>query len=243
MASAFREAEKANDSVYRRWQQAKRDDNVSEMYVATQDYEENIKKQEEALNKMDPNSKEYDKAQQSLDAQKQQKWDMECDQRRMNNGQGKQKEIDRLKAKNDGLSKDMDKAIEKGDMKRYDQLKSQYDKNVSAQEKLCKDAQYEGYKPKEEIIQQKAAGVDKDVHMRDKIAEKANNGKKLTAEEEENLKKYNNNVRKGEADQLRYQSEKKLEGMKERGVPQEQIDKQREEENAQIERFERTGRI
>ena len=46
MASAFREAEKANDSVYRRWQQAKRDDNVSEMYVATQDYEENIKKQE-----------------------------------------------------------------------------------------------------------------------------------------------------------------------------------------------------
>lgn len=243
MAKSFREAQKANDCIQRRWEQAYKEGNVVEMYVATVDFDKNIKQQEEALKTMNPNSKEYDRAQQSLDAQKQQRWDMKYEQCRVNFGSEKQQDIDKLSAKNYDLDKQMDKAIEKGDMRRYDQLKSQYDNNVAAQEQLCKDAKAEGYEPKQDIIAQKTVGVDKDIQMRDKLSSKENNGQKLSAEEKQNLQKYCDNIRKGESDQLRYQNETKYSGMKDRNVPQQEIDAQRKEDNAKVEQFERTGRI
>ena len=234
MANELKEAQKTNDAVERRWENARKIGSVDEMYVATKDYENNIKKQEAEIKKMDPNSREYEKAQQKLDAQRQQKNEMERTQRSVHRAEGKQADIDKLETKNQDLSRQMDSAIKRGDMKTYDDLKGKYDKNVSAQEKLCSDAKEEGYNPKETIIQQKAAGVDKDCKIRDQLTDKANRGKQLSEQEQKQLQKSQNDIRKGEAEQLRYQNEKKLEGMRERGVSEKEIEQKRQEENKKI---------
>ena len=221
--------------IVQRYEQAKKIGDCGEMYNAVRDSQENLKQMEAERDKMDPGSREYNKACREIDRCRYENSDraQECRQE-AGFGQGKQDSIDKMEQKNWQLSQEMEKAIEKGDTARYDQLKSKYDQNVATQETMRKEAKEEGYTPRESIIPQKANGVNLDCDMRDKFAEKVQSGKNVTQQDRDNLEKYKQQAHEGLGEQIKYQNEMKIEGMIERGAhAQKDIDKLREE-NAKL---------
>ena len=242
MANDMKDLQRKNKIVDQRYEQAKKLGDHGEMYNAVRDSRENLKKMEAELEKMDPGSKEYNKASREID---QRRYEIDVQARECRTatgfGQGKQESIDKLAQKNMQLSQEMEKAIEKGDTARYDQLKSKYDQNVATQDQLCKQAKEEGYTPRENIIAQKANGVNLDCDMRDKLAEKVNSGKHVSQQDRDNLDKYKEQVDKGVGEQIKYQNERKIEGMRERGESAQAIEAQKQENKAAEQRYEQYG--
>ena len=69
MASKFEQYRKDNECIERRYDRAQRAENIKEIYAARSDYQANIDKQKDELNKMDKSSQEYRDAKASLDEQ------------------------------------------------------------------------------------------------------------------------------------------------------------------------------
>lgn len=240
MASGIKGYQRNAEAYERRWNTAMREGNASEAYAAQEDYKKNIEKQEEELKKMDPNSKDYEKAERSIEEQKSNAWEMGRQQRIEFSGEEKQEAYQQLNAKNMQISHDMSKAVERGDTASYDFLRSQYEKNISSQEQLGRQMKEEGVDFQDTVHREKVDLQDHDIDMRNKLneqlAEKEAKGKKISEEERANASKYSNQVKKDEVELVKYQNDKKIESMRERGASSEEI-KAEEEQNKQSEEW------
>ena len=231
--SNMKSYQRTAEACERRWKTAMRDGNASEAYAATQDYQKNIQAQEEELKKMDPNSKEYAKAEQSIAEQRSNAWEMSREQRIEFAGEQKKQTYEELDHKNEQISRDMEKAVARGDTATYDSLRNQYEKNINTQETLGKQMKEEGVEYKDTVHQEKIDLKDRDIDMRnkmsEKIAEKESKGKSISPEEKANAEKYAQQVKKDEIEQVKYQNDKKIESMRERGASEAEIEYQKKE--------------
>lgn len=232
----FNNIQREADAIERRRQQAIKNGNIKEQYVATQQFEQKIKEQEEVLNKMDPSSKEYETCKSQLNDQKGKLWDMKYENR-IDQDSFKAKETFKdLEQKNDELYHKMSKAIEKGDVKGYESLKTEYDKNLNTQEAIYRDLKANNNKNvdfEKSIYEQKVAQKDLDIDMRNKISndisEKEAKGKKVSAEERENQDKYIKQVKEDEKNLVKYNNDKQIEGLREKNASKEEIEMHEEE--------------
>ena len=222
--------QRTSEACEKRWSSAMRSGNISEAYAATQDYKNNIKAQEQEMKKMDPNSKEYDKAERSLDEQRCKAWEMERQQNRAYGPEQKNEEYERLNEKNQQISHDMGKAVERGDTATYDSLRHQYEKNISTQETLGRQMKDDKMEFTDTVHREKVDLQNRDIDMRnkmsEKIAEKESKGKTVSEEERANAEKYVKQVKKDESELVKYQNDKKIESMRERGASEEAINSQ-----------------
>ena len=239
MANNMKTYQRTAEACERRWNTAMRDGNASEAYAATQDYKKNIQAQEEELKKMDPNSKEYAKAEQSLDEQRGNAWEMERQQRLEFSGQEKQQTYEELNHKNEQISRDMGKAVERGDTATYDSLRSQYEKNISTQETLGRQMKEEHVEFEDTVHREKVDLQNRDIDMRDKmserIADREGKGKSVSEEDRAAAEKYTKQVKKDEVELVKYQNDKKIESMRERGASEEEIAAQEKQNQSEQE--------
>ena len=240
MANRMKEYERLGRSYANRWETSRSGGNVAETYAAARDYRENIAKQEEELKGMDPNSKEYERAEQAIDEQKSTLWEMEYRQRREFSDGQVQGEMQTLQARNDQIASQMSAAVQKGDSARYDQLRSQYEKNMSVQEQLGTRMKSDGVQFEDTLHRQKVAEQNLDIDMRDamaaRVSQQTERGKAPRAEDQEALDRYSAQVRQDEVAVVKMQNEQKIQGMRERGESEEHI-KYQEEENARVEKW------
>jgi len=233
MASRMKELERQSRSYEDRWKRSMRDNNPGETYSAAHDYRKNIEEQEKELKNMDPNSPEYEKAEMSIDQQKSKLWDMEYSQKRQFSDQKVTQEVENLQAKNEDLSRRMSKAVEKGDTKTYDSLRSQYDKNISMQEQMGKRLKSDGVEYKDTVQQQRIDKQNLDIDMRnkmaDKVAKQTEKGKPVKQEDREALEKYSKHVKQDEIENVKKQNQQKIESMRERGASEQEIAYQQKE--------------
>lgn len=240
MANRMKEYERLGHSYASRWETARSGGNVAETYAAARDYRDNIARQEEELKKMDPNSREYEKAEQSIDEQKSNLWDMEYRQRREFSDGQVQGEMQTLQARNEQISSQMSAAIQRGDTARYDQLRTQYEKNMSVQEQLGTRMKADGVQFEDTLHRQKVTEQNLDIDMRDavaaRVAQQTERGKAPRAEDQEALERYSSQVRQDEVAVVKMQNEQKIQGMRERGESEDHI-RYQQEENARTEKW------
>lgn len=240
MSSKMKGYQRNAEAYERRWNNAMKQGNTAEAYTATEDYKRNIKAQEEELKQMDPNSKEYEKAERSIEEQRSKAWDMGNQQRINSSNSQQQTAYKELTAKNTQISHDMSKAIERGDTATYDSLRAQYERNISAQERLGQEMKEEGVDFQDTVHHEKVDLYNQDISMRnkmnEKIAQQEAKGKKVSEEDRGAAEKYTKQVKTGEVDLVKYQNNKQIEGMRERGESEEAI-KIQEEENKRDEKW------
>ncbi len=246
MATRMKELERQAKSYENRWRMARAGNNVGETYAAAQDYKHNIEEQEKELKKLDPNSREYEKAEQSISEQRSKLWDMEYKQKREFSDNSKQNSMRELEAKNDRLSKEMSVAEQKCDVKRYEQLRAQYSKNVNSQDQLSKEMRADGIECRDTVQLQRNDLYGHDIQMRDKlgekVAEQTAKGKKVSEEDRANAEKYSQQVKKDEVENVKWQGERTVDNMYNRNASEEEIaaQKKKNEENVQyVERINR----
>lgn len=229
----MKEYQKYSEIYERRWNSAMASRNAPEAYAATQDYKKNIEAQEEELKKIDPNSRDYEKAEMAIDEQKSKMWDMNNQQRLQFFGEQKKQAYEQLDAKNEAISRDMAKAVERGDSKTFDSLRAQYEKNIASQEQLSYQMKEEGIEFRDTVHQEKVDLQSHDIDMRNKIneklAEREAKGKSISDEDRIASEKYTKQVKQDEIDLIKYQGDKKIESMRERGATEEEIQAQDEE--------------
>lgn len=242
----MKELERQAQSYENRWRTAKSGNNVGETYAASQDYRRNIEEQEKELKKLDPNSREYEKAERSIDEQKSKLWQMEYDQRRAFSDHDMQNGMRELEAKNEGLSREMNSAEQKGDVKRYDQLRSQYEKNINAQDQMSREMRENGVECRDTVQQQRDDLYGHDIHMRDKmnqkVAEQTAKGKTVSEEDRANAEKYSKQVKKDEVENVKWQGNRTIESMRSRGASEEEIKAQQEKNEESVRYVERINR-
>ena len=228
------------EAYERRWNNAMKQGNTAEAYTATEDYKRNIEAQEQELKQMDPNSKEYAKAESSIEEQRSKAWDMGNRQRAGSSNGQQQTAYRELSAKNTQISHDMSKSVERADTATYDSLRTQYEKNIAAQERLGKEMKEEGVEFQDTVYREKVDLHDKDIDMRNKMNEKVARqeatGKNVSREDRASAEKYTKQVNTGEGDLVKYQNDKQIEGMRERGASEESV-KAQEEENKRSEKW------
>lgn len=239
MANKIKGYQRAAEACERRWNTAMRYGYASEAYAASHDYEKNIKAQDEELKKMDPNSHEYEKAERSLEEQRGNSWEMDRQQRDYFSGEEKKQAYQELGEKNNKISRDMTKAVERGDSANYDSLREQYEKNISSKEQLGKQMKEEGVEFTDTVYQEKVDLHSHDVDMcskiNEKVSEKESKGKSVSEEDRIEAEKYSKQMKQSEADLLKYQNDKEIESMRERGASESAI-KSKEEENDRFQR-------
>ena len=239
MVNKIKAYERLGQSYAKRWETSRNGGNVAETYAAARDYKNNIAKQEEELKKMDPNSKEYDKTAQSIDEQKSMLWDMEYRQRREFSDGQVQGEMETLQARNDQIASQMSNAVQRGDTEHYEQLRSQYQKNMSVQEQLGSRMKSDGIQFEDTLYRQKVTEYNLNISMRDSIqdrlSQQTEKGKVPNAKDQELLDRYQSQVRQDEIADVKMQNEMKIQGMRERNESQEKINYQ-QEENSRVEK-------
>ena len=222
--------QKLSETYEGRWRQAERDNNVGEMYVASAEYKKNIEAQEKELKNMDPNSPEYEKAQHSLDEQRACAFEMTRAQRTHAQGEGKNDVYKQIEAENAKLSNEMGKAVERGDAKNYEQLRSKYEKNINAQDELGKEMRADGVQYRDTSYQNRREIYDRDTDMAQKlgerIAEKEAQGKKVSDEERAAFAKCKEQQEKDERNNLKYNEEKSSELKEERDAEEKRKNQQ-----------------
>ena len=137
-----------------------------------------------------------------------------------------------LEHENERLSREMDRAEQKGDTKKYDELNQKYSNNIKAQEGISSELKTNGIQHDNTIMQQKINKQNLGIDMRNKMAEKVqkaeSKGKEANAKDKANLEKYQQSVRKDERQALEEIDNRKLREMESYGVSQEAIDRERE---------------
>lgn len=240
MISKIRGYQRLADAYERRWNKAMQQGNITEAYVATEDYKKNITFQEEILKQMDPNSKDYEKAEHALNEQRNMAWEMNNQQRLHSSNSQQQQAYNEFIAKNRYISNEMSKAIDRGDTIMYDSLRLQYEKNIAAQEILGNEMKSEGVDFQDNVHQEKIDLLNKDIDIRNKMHEKIvqreEKGKKVSEEDRVTAEKYIQQVKTDEVDLVKYQNNKQIEKMNEQGFSKESI-KIQEEENKRSEQW------
>lgn len=241
MASRVEQLKKDNECIQRRYDRAQKANNVTEMYAAKKDYQDNIDKQKGELKKMDKSSPEYKQAKDSIDKQQTQAYGMRYQSKTGNEMNEIQDHMYDLEHENERLSREMDRAVQNGDTKKYDELNQKYSNNVKAQEGISAELKTNGIQHDNTIMQQKINKQNLDIDMRNKMAEKVekaeSKGKKANAQDKENLEKYQQSVRKDERQALEEIDNRKLKEMESYGVSQEAIDRECENMERSRNRF------
>lgn len=232
MANRIEQLQKDNECIQRRYDRAQKANNVTEMYSAKKDYQDNIDKQKDELRKMDKSSPEYRQAKDSIDKQQSQANGMRYQSKTGNEMNEIKDHMQNLEHENDRLSREMDSAVQKGNTKKYDELSQKYTNNIKAQEGISSELKANGVQHDNSVTQQKINKQNLDIDMRNKMAEKVQKaeekGKEPNAKDKANLEKYQQDVRKDERQALEEYDNRKLKEMESYGVSQEAIDKERE---------------
>lgn len=232
MASKVEQLQKDNECIQRRYERAQKANNVTEMYAARKDYQDNIDKQKDEIRKMDKSSPEYRQAKDNIDKQQTQAYGMRYQSKNGNEMNEIRDHMQDLEHENERLSREMDRAVQKGDTKKYDELNQKYSNNIKAQEGISSELKTNGIQHDNTIMQQKINKQNLDIDMRNKMAEKVqkaeSKGKEANAKDKANLEKYQQSVRKDERQALEEIDNRKLKEMESYGVSQEAIDRERE---------------
>lgn len=232
MASKIEHLQKDNECIHRRYERAQKANNITEMYSAKKDYQDNIDKQKEELNKMDKTSPEYRQAKESVDKQQNQAHSMYYHSKNGNAMNEIQDHMNDLEYENERLSNEMYNAVQKGDTKKYDELHQKYTNNIKAQEAISSELKANGIEHNNTIMQQKVSKQNHDIDMRNKMAEKVekstSKGKEPNAKDVANLEKYQQSVKNDERQALEEIDNRKLKEMESYGVSKEAIDRERE---------------
>lgn len=233
MASRMKELERQAKSYEDRWKRSMRDNNAGETYSAYCDFEKNLEEQKKELKNIDPNSREYEKAETSIHQQDNKRFDMKYAQNRQFPDQNVAQEVENLQAKNEDISRRMSQAVEKGDTRTYDVLRSQYDKNIAMQEQMGTHLKEDGVKYEDTLLQQRRDKLNLDIDMRNKVAEKVTKqtekGKPVKQEDQEALDKYSSHVKQDEIETVKKQNQQKIESMRARGASEQEIAYQKEQ--------------
>jgi len=232
MASKIEHLQKDNECVQRRYDRAQKANNITEMYAAKKDYQDNIDKQKDELNKMDKSSPEYKQAKDNIDKQQSQAHGMHYRSKTGNEMNEIKDHMRDLEYDNERLSNEMDRAVQKGDTKKYDELNQKYTNNIKAQEGISNELKTNGIQHDNTIMQQKISKQNHDIDMRNKMAEKVekaeSKGKEPNAKDKANLEKYQQSVKNDERQALEEMDNRKLKEMESYGVSKEAIDRERE---------------
>lgn len=232
MANRVEQFQKDNECIQRRYDRAQKANNVTEMYAAKKDYQDNIDKQKDELRKMDKTSPEYKQAKDSIDKQQTRAYGMRYQSKTGNEMNEIRDHMHNLEHENERLSREMGRTVQKGDTKKYDELNQKYSNNIKAQEGISSELKTNGIQHNNTIMQQKINKQNLDIDMRNKMAEKVekaeSKGKEANAKDKANLDKYQQSVRKDEHQALEEIDNRKLKEMESYGVSQEAIDRERE---------------
>lgn len=232
MSNKVEQLQKDNECIKRRYDRAQKANNITEMYAARKDYQDNIEKQKNELRKMDKYSPEYRQTKDSIEKQQTQAYSMRYQSKTGNEMNEIKQHMKNLELENKTLSNEMDKAIQKGDTKKYDELNQRYSNNIKAQEGISNELKINGIQNDNTIMQQKVIKQNLDIDMRNKMAEKIqkveSKGKKPNTKDEANFKKYQQDVRNDERQALEEYDNKKLNDMESYGVSPEAINQERE---------------
>lgn len=232
MANSIGQLQKENEYIKNRYDRAQKANNVTEIYAAKRDYQDNIDKQNAELEKMDKSSPEYRKAKESIEEQETQAHNMRYRSESGNEMNELQENIHSLENENKRLGYEMENAIEKGDTRKYDELNQKYVNNIKAQEGISSDLKANGIEFEDTIAQQKISKQNHDIDMRNKMAERVqkaeSKGKEASEKDKANLEKYQQSVRDDERQALEEYDNKKLKEMESYGVSQEAIARERE---------------
>lgn len=240
-SNGYKTARSNADACERRWKNAMENGNVTEAYSAVHDYETWVEKEREALKGMDPNSHAYEKVEREIDGQVGRAWDMRYEQRLKFSPQQKNEAYERFEVRNQNIANGMMRETERGNVAGYEQLRDQYVKNVAAQERLVGDAKDEGLKIDDQSVHRSKVDIlDHDIAMRDQLAEKNRKreeaGKPVKEEDRAMQERYTQRVKQEEVALVKYQNERALQGMRERGASAAEIAAQ-EEKNRESEKW------
>lgn len=240
-SNGYKTARNNADACERRWKNAMENGNATEAYSAVHDYEAWVEKEREALNGMDPNSHAYEKAEREIDGQASRAWDMHHEQRLKFSTQQKNEAYERFEMRNQNIANGMMRETERGNVAGYEQLRDQYVRNVAAQERLVGDAKNEGLKIDDQSVHRSKVDIlDHDIAMRDRLSEKIREreeaGKPVKEEDRAMLDRYAQRVKQEETALVKYQNERTLQGMRERGASEAEIAAQ-EEKNRESEKW------
>lgn len=232
-SNGYKTARSNADACERRWKNAMENGNVTEAYSAVHDYEAWVEKEREALNGMDPNSHAYEKVEREIDGQAGRAWDMRHEQRLKFSPQQKNEAYERFEMRNQNIANGMMRETERGNVAGYEQLRDQYVKNVAAQERLAGEAKNEGLKIDDQSVHRSKVDIlDHDIAMRDQLAEKIRKreeaGKPVKEEDRAMQERYAQRVKQEEVALVKYQNERALQWMRERGASAAEIAAQEE---------------
>lgn len=113
MASKVEQLQKDNECIQRRYERAQKANNVTEMYAARKDYQDNIDKKKDEIRKMDKSSPEYRQAKDNIDKQQTQAYGMRCQSKNGNEMNEIRDHMQDLEHENERLSREMDRAVQK----------------------------------------------------------------------------------------------------------------------------------
>lgn len=230
-----------NAEIYeRRWKEARDNGNVAGMYSYEHAYKENISEMKKEMEGMDPSSREYKKASQELSEQSEKHDQMYYQQRYNTYPNSKVEAYERLSAQNTRISKEMGNAAEKGQVERYEQLRDQYENNIGIQDDIGRELRADNIHYNDVGRQSKQDIYSHDCTMRDKlnadIALREQKGKSVNALDRANANKYVNRVKSDEINLVKYNNNRAVEEMRERGASEEQI-KAQEEKNMEAQEY------
>lgn len=233
MASRFEQLRDDNEIIERRYHRAEKTGNIREMYAARTDYQSNIDRQKDELNKMDKSSPEYASAKQNVDEQQRKAYGMEYRSKDGNDMDKLQSEMKDLERENRGLSMEMDKAVAKGDTRKYDDLSRRFETNVKAQEGISSQLKTNGIDHDNTTERQKIEKRNLDMDMRDKMDEKIkqaeSKGKQPNERDLADYQKYADISKAEERQALEEIDNRKLKQMESYGISSEQIEKERQQ--------------
>ena len=237
MASKVEQYRKDNECIERRYERAQKAENIKEIYAARADYQANIDKQKDELNKMDKSSQEYRDAKASLDEQESKVNGMNYYTKEGSDLSKVTEKMDEYKYENQDLGRQMDKAIAKGDTRKYDELSQKYETNIKAQEGIAAGLKMNGIEYENTIERQKIEKRNLDMDMRDKMQEKISQaqekGKQPSEKDMADLEKYSKISKDEERKALEEIDKRKLKEMESYGISAEEIEKERQQrENA-----------
>ncbi len=229
-----------NDIISKRFDAYAQKGDHTEMYAAKAEYDENLQDQKNELADMkDKNSPEYRQKAAEIEKQEERSKEMsrEIDKQYKkehgdNDLDAKKEDLEKLKRQNEGISRDMHRAVEKGDTKKFDELSKKYETNVKAQEGMCKEFRTNGIRHEDTTYRQRVDLKNQNNDMADKFR---NSSK---PKDQENAKKYMGKTRECEQKEMKKKDDEALEKKRNTyGISEEEINKERHEREHDRERY------
>lgn len=218
----------------RQWQDAMDERDFAKAYKAEMDYRQNYEQQAEELKNMDPNSRDYEKAELEIDKQKSKAWDMYHQQRLACTNDELQESMESLEKENNEIYGKMEKAAKSRNVGEYNYQRKQFERNIEVQETMKSQLKYDGVQCEDTINQQRNNELNSDINMRnnmqDWVAKREATGKSVPQDMKNSTEEYVRNVKKDEIEVVKKQNEQIIEAMRERGASEQEIANTRDQQ-------------